>query len=716
MENMRKLMLLVVLIGALFLSGCDIFYEGVDNIWYDEGNETLNISYSISRPSKDEETGEYPIETIHLLVRYENSTEWVEVIELDDYSATDLQIPYRFEQFGNVELKIERRDETGNLVESSEIFNVWINEPQYIYHFDTYFDSWSGEVRFNFGLNEMSVYTITIQKSNDGGLNWVDVISNKAVKDELGNALYELKYYEYEEGNYAYRIQAFREDGSLLDDMNGWGEINVSYDEKQFEGDPAIWYVSSSIDPWSKTIYIWWDASGDFEKFVIEKSTDLENWEAIGEVPRIGSNFEYLEEVDGEYFYRVNAVTGEEFITNYVSEESLRVKDGIIIGYMNGWVEWDTQSIYLDWEFYDETVAQVTVERKVDDGEFELIGEFGGLKKSHTDEALMPGTYVYRISVLNEFGEILDQVESKEYTIEQVNHVYHLNAWHNAQTGKIEFNFGFNQNYVTRYVIEKSSDGGLTWEVYVDNQVEYTEYNWYVDQIKVYELTEGIYAYRLTGYDSAGMNLGTVYGYNEVVVQYNYLNYDEPTDVYYIDGNYNIYDNTLNLWWNSQGMYETHLIEYSSDGINWTEALALPRISTYANLENLPDGTYYFRISAVDNTGTVLDTQDCTYTIRIKHDALIGSFNVWYDYSSEQVQLNWDVLRDNVATIRIERRLETESTYTLVGDFGPLKTTIFDAPTVTENYVYKLTLLDTTGTVLDEIESNTIYFEINTTE
>lgn len=712
---MKKMVVAFLMIGSmLFLTGCDIFNEGVEDMWYDEMNETLNISYSISKPDKNEETGEYPVESIHLMARYESSDEWVEIAELDDYSAKDLQIPFRFAEYGNVSLKVERRDEAGNYIESSNEFDIWINEPQYLYHFDTYFDEWSGEVRFNYGLNEMVVYTISVQKSQDGGLNWEDIFTNEPVMDENGNIKYELKYFEYVEGNYNYRMIAFREDGSELGTLNTWGEIHVSFENKHFEGDPEIWYVSGSVDPYSKNVSIWWDAAGEFESFLIEKSTDLENWEIIGEQPRIASNFNYNEEVEGEYFYRVSALKDGASVSYMKTEEALRVKEGVIIGFIDGWVEWDTQKINVSWDFYSEQVIGVKVERSLNDGPFELVGEFGGLKKMHTDENLEPGSYTYLISVLDEFGTVLDQVESKEFVVEQVFHVYHLNAWHNNSTGEIEFQFGINPDFVSNYVIEKSSDGGLSWDVFYEGVIEYNDYSWYEDYVKVYELNEGVYAYRLTGYNDEGKSYGTVYNYEEVVVNYENLNFEEPTQFHHLDGYYNIYDNAINLWWNSQGTYHKNVIEYSTDGINWELLLEVPRITQYAYLKDLADGNYFFRISAIDDTGIVKANFVTENSIRVKADAKIGEFNTWFDWQSQSVQVKWDIIKDQVQIIKIERRLADDTTYTLIGEYGALKTTVFDDPQVSGTYVYKITLLDNAGNILDEMESNQITLELTT--
>lgn len=710
---MKKLFVSLLLIGTtLLLSGCDIFYEGVDNIWYDEMNETLNISYSISRPDRDEETGEYPEESIHLLVQYEDSNEWEEIVELEDYKATDLQIEYKFRSYGNVNLKIERRNVAGELVESSKVFNVWINEPQYIHHFDYWFDEWSGEVRFNFGLNEMKINNVSILKSSDGGLNWVEVITHEPVMNEQDHYIGEFMYYEFEEGTYVYKLVAFDEANEFVADINSWGEIKVSYENKVFEGDPEVQYVGSGIDPYSMNVSIWWNAAGEFEQFMIYKSTDLENWVLVGDAPRIASNFFFTETEEGEFFYKVVAVNGDEELSEMISETSLRVKEGIIIGYFDGWVEWDTQNININWEFYHEDVKAVTVERMISDGPFELIGEFGGLKKMHTDEQLEPGSYTYRISVLDENGNILDQVVSKEFIVEQVNYMYHLNAWHNESTGEIEFNFGLNYSYVTNYVIEKSSDGGLTWEEFHTGEVIMNDDHWYQENVRVYEINEGVYAYRITGYDDEERNLGTVYNWQEVVVKYEHLNLEEPTEVHYVDGNYNIYDNNLNLWWNSQGLFETHLVEYSVDGETWVELASLPRITTYVQIEVLADGEYFFRISAVDADGLVKDSYATEHAIRVKQDAYINYFGGHYEWYNGEVNLYWDIIKEDVSLITVQRRTVDATEYTLIGEYGSLKTTLFDTPEATGDYVYLLTLLDEAGNILDQVESKVIYFEV----
>lgn len=702
---MKRLLIgLTLLFSTLVLSGCDeLFRQTETNIWYDEGMQELHVTFDLKEPSADEETGEVVEESIHLLVLNNDTNEWEEVYEFTSYSVEDEIIPFNYNMYGDIYFKVVTQNQLGEFTFESPELHIWVNEPQFIYHFDTWFDSWSGQVQFNFGVNEFITSRLVVEKSSDGGLTWLEILSTDLQMDDDGVVKNQLEYYEFEEGNYVYRLNAYNEVGELVDQMNTW-EINVYFESKNYEGDPEIWYVGANFETYSKSVHIWWDAQGDFEGFMVEKSLDLENWELVASLPRMAHSYSYQEEVDGDYFYRVSAM-GDSVLFSMVSEESVRVKEDAVLGGFNGYVEWESNNINLNWQFHSERVESVVLERKLEDGEFEVVGEFGPLKMMHVDEGLAPGNYLYRVSVLDDQGNLLDQLESKLYQVLAPEHVYHINAWHNSSTGEVEINFGFNHHFVTNYVIEKSVDGGLTWEVFTSRDVEYTDYDWYLDHIREYEFVEGVYTYRILGFDDEGNEMGSAISYSEVLVQYSHLNFDEPISVYYIDGHFNIYDQSVSLWWDGQGNHTTHLIEYSLDRENWLVYKEVPRVTNTISISDLPNGEYYFRVSAVNEEG-VQSYIETDYTIHVRENAYIGNFYGYFDWNN-QVTLYWDIIKEDVAIIRIERKLLTDDSYSDTFEFGPFKTTYLDNLDAGE-YVYRLTLLDENNEVLDQMESNTI--------
>lgn len=709
---MKKILVTVLMLFGVFaLTGCDEFgfNEENTNLWYDEPAQTLHVSFNLSKPAEDSETGEVPVEFIYLVMYDKETDEWLQVHQFDSYKADDEQISFDYSVYGDITFKIVKIDALGdNLFETPEL-NIYINEPQFIYHFDTWFDNYSGLVQFNFGVNEFDVTYVVFEKSVDGGNTWEQVIESEVTQNADGFVKSQVEYYEFEEGTYVYRLSVYNLEKELLDTMDSWGEINVMFEEKNFTGVPEIWHVSGNFDPYSSNVSLWWDGSGDFDGFKVEKSLDMMTWELIAELPRIAQSFNYTEEVDGDYFYKVSAINENGVATFYVGEEPVRVKQDALLGGFNAWMQWDSNEVNIDWYFIKDNVHQVVLERKLIDGEYEVIGEFGSLKTMHTDSLLQPGIYVYRVSLVDEENNLLDSLESKEIKILKPEHMYNLNAWHNQSTGEIEFNFSYNQDFVSYYTIEKTSDGGLTWFEVITNDVVINDYH-YDEYLRVYELEEGTYAYRITGYDALGNDVGTAQSWNEVYVNYDNLNLDSPIDIYYLEGQQNIYDNSVNLWWGSQGNYATHIVEYSLDLENWVTYIEVPRVTQSLQISDLPDGEYYFRVS-LTNDGQEVDSYTTVQTVRVKQDALIGSFNGYQEWNSN-VYLYWDFIKDDVALITIERRLVDETEFTLVGEFGPLKTQFIDEVEAGE-YVYLISLYDENGLLLDEIESNNInvYFD-----
>jgi|LGOV01.1.fsa_nt_gb hypothetical protein len=703
----KTLTILVLLVTSFVLSSCDILdSESNNNIWYDEGSQTLHISYKLSQPKEDDETGLVPVEALFLQVK-SDGIEWQDITELDQYREDDLQVNYSPTTYGEFMVRIVKRNENNEQIYESAIFNVYINEPQFVYNFDVNFDSWNGVVFFNMGLNENLVKTFTISKSIDGGNEWAEVISEAYEFNEQDPIKNSFQYYEYDEGNYVYKLSVFDADNTLLEETNSWSEIHVYYENNDFEGSPVIDYVGTNIDIYSRNVNIWWNSRGDFDNVRIEKSEDLETWTLLDELPRFVQSFNYIEDVDGQYYYRITALKDEESLSNFLSENPLRVTNDAYIGFLEAWVEYDTQSIYVNWDFQSDSVSDITIERRSGDEDYILIETFGELKRSFTSENLEPGFYQYKVTLLDADNMILDSLETKVIEIETPKHVYHLNAWFNQAQGEIQFNFGFNQNQVVSYKIEKSSDGGLTWEEFLSNQVELQD-TWYKDSIIAYELVEGVYAYRITGFNESDSNVGMAYSYNEVVVDYSNLNFDEPTEVYHIEGNYNIYDQSVNLWWGSQGTYENHLLEVSTDETTWTELLILPRMVTFVKVESLIEGTYYFRLSAIDEDNNVISSKVTENSVYVRENALIGSIYTWFDSQGNNLNINWDTLKDNVFSINVYRTTDSTSTTILVGEFGNLKTTILDTLTESDTYFYTVVLFDEDGEVLDQLSSTPI--------
>lgn len=709
---MKKLIITTLLFfGVFVLSGCDFLgKENYTEIWYDDQMEIIYLSYSLDEPSSDDETT--VTEFIYLEAKHRDAEDWYTVIELNQYEADNLEIQYRFEDYGDIDIKIVVKNEAGEELRSTDTFNIYINQPQYIYHLDAYFDEWSGEVNFQFGINQQVVTQARIDKSVDGGLNWDEVLLFDVVLNDDNYFDDNLSYYETVEGNYVFRMVVFDNTGLELSSLNSWGETRVQFGNKVFDGEPNIFYVNSSIDVYSQIVYLWWDASGDFEYSTVEKSTNMIDWEFIAEVPRIGQAYNYQELDDGNYYYRVSAIDSEEVnVSSSITDISLRVKSGAVIGLIDGWFDWENTEINLNWDVNAEGISVIKIERKeFNETEYTLLGEFGSLKTTHNDFIENPGVYTYKIIVYDNDGIELDYMISREFFVEAQNYVHSLNVYYDYDQGYVSFYYGIDQYQVYSIVIEKSSDDGVTWEVVIEKDLDVNNPG-YIDDPRYLEFNEGNYTFRLTGYDESDNEVGTVYSWENIMINYDHLNLEEPTEIHYLDGNINVYDQSINLWWSSQGVYEKHLIEKSIDGEVWEVLDYIPRVSTYYYYKEVIDGDYYYRVSAVNSSNEIVSSRVLEYTIRVKINALIGMVEGWYDWNNSEITLNWELLGENVHTVRLERIESFDEEFTLVQEFSNLTKMYVDEVLISGTYIYRLSVLDEFDVVLDYVDSKEFYIE-----
>ncbi len=708
----KVLMVLTLFFGVFFLGACDFGGEeiGIRDAWYDQENEMLQISYNIPE-TKVAEGEELPIEVLTLEGKHVDADEWFTIDELDQFDADQLQIQYRFEDYGDIEIRVVLRDDAGNIITETDSYIIYINQPQYIYHFNAHFDSWSGAVRFDWGVNENVVHKLVFEKSVDGGLTWEEVMMLELEVSEEGFMKNEISYYEYEEGNYVYRTTAYGEANEELHTLTSWGEINVWFDEHQYEGEGQINYVNAWVDTYSLQVNLWWDSYGDFDTVYIEKSTDLVSFEFLDELPRFAQSYNYQEEVDGYYYYRVTAIKDGVSISEYTMFDPIRVKEDAVIGTVDGWLDHDTGVVNLNWSVRQEEVKGILVERRLADStEYVLLGEFGNLKSTHEDKDLAPGVYVYKISATDELGTVIDFIETKEFEIFPPVLVYNLNASFDYYSGVVHFWFSVDTEDVHEIMIEKSEDGGMTWtEVVFEELVE--EDGWVKQEANYSEFGEGEFKYRITGYDTMGNNVGTVEAWDQVTISFEHLNLQEPSEIFYLEANSDIYNASVNLWWDAQGMFERYVLYKSTDQMAWIKVVELPRFSTSFYYEEELDGNYYYKIEAKDSDGVTIHEIETQYTVRVKNDAVLGQINIWHDWWSGEIEVSWEMFNEENMKVVLERKNIEDDAYEVIGEFDGFTKQFRDEIFETGTYQYRVTVFDEFDNQLDQLESYEAYFE-----
>ncbi len=791
---MKKLLVaLFTLSLALVLTGCDLLPGGeggdnnFNNLWYDQEDGSIVLSYDIPEPEADAETGEVLEVELHLEVKHEQEDEWTVITVLDSFKEDELRVPFNHDKFGNMQIRITLFEDG---VETSNFgpWDIWIEEPMYLYHFNVWFDQWNGAVNVDYGLDYRNIDELELLKSNDGGLTW-DSVMNIEIQEDKNY----FTYYEFEEGNYVFKLKGYK-DTELVEELTTYHEINVYFEKDRFTGTPEIWYAEASFDLWSKSVNIWWDSQGDYESIVVSKSTDQVNWEVVEEIPYYVKSLTYTEELEGIYFYKVELVGAAN--NPFIITNELRVRENAILNDINGWYDYNQDAININWDFFDEMVEVVTIERRVNDGEYELLGEFGDLKKMFTDYDLEVGTVMYRVSLFDSEGNLMDSLESPEffveakqylfniwtwhnwdsehieigvefygdsdnqlvlersvnggdYTVVEMNedfyfkdpiteegnytyrvrvidlegnvleemfaevydvmfpsYIYHFDAWHDSQNGEIQFNFGLHTN-VDHVAIHKSTDGGLTWTELLLEDIEINEDGYYEDHISYIETEEGEYVYKLVAFNMDGVLIDEYFTYYEIVVNYDHLNLDGEIEIYHIDASFNIYDNQVYIWYGTSGTYGYHIIERSTDGVNFELVATTSRYITSYSFSEDVEGEYYYRVTAINEAGEIADAQTTNYKVRVKFDALINYLYANYNWNYD-VEVYFEFEGKDVAYLEVLRTDLDTNIIVSLGEFGSLKHVVKDEALDPGTYFYTVILYDTDGNILDQMDTNEV--------
>lgn len=691
---MKKLLLaLFTFMFALILTGCDLFEDkGMTDLWYDQENGVIVLSYDITAPSQDADTGETPMWELHLEAKHEEDTDWQLITVLDSFKADQLEVPFNNEKFGNYDIRISVVNE-GSSINDFGPWNIWIEEPQFLYHFNVWFDGWNGAVNVDYGLDYRNIDKLELQKSNDGGLTW-DFVMDIEVSEDFN----QVTYYEFEEGNYVFKLRAFNND-ELVEELTSYHEINVYFEKDKFTGDPEIWYAEASFDIWSKQVHIWWDCQGEFETTKVFKSTDMENWEEIEEIPYYVKSLSYTEETDGVYYYKVELQTNNgnpSIVTN-----ETRVRENAILNDINGWYDYNAESININWDFFEEAVEVVLIERKVDEGDFELIGEFGNLKKMFTDEDLVVGMLVYRVTVFDSDGNMLDSLESPEFFVEQKQYLYNIWTWHNWDSEHIEIGVEYWDNNDFMLVLEKSVNGGEF------EPVEQYDNYYFKDPIT----EEGDYVYRARVVDAAGNVLEEM--------QTEVYDVQFPSYIYHFDVWHDSQSGKIEFNMGLHQKVDSVTIYKSTDGgLTWLplldQAVQMNEDGWFSDrISYIEDeeGEYVYKVEAYNADGFLIDELTSNYEIVVNYDHLNldGEIDIYHVDASFNIYDNmvyiWFGTSGDYDHHMIERSVDGEN-FEFVATVSRFITSYSFTEDVEGEYFYRISAVSADGVTVDSMTTN----------
>ena len=699
---MRKMYLVFTIIfSALFLTACDSFGNppgvlGISDAYYDNSTGEIVLSYEME--ILDVQDGELVTtsDLVFLEARLNGTDEWFEIDNLANLAGKNISVDYAFQQYGNYELRIIIKDDLGNIVEESDVFNINVEFKDIVYHFDTWFDEQLGLVLFNYDIEIDYSQTHIFIIENYVNDEWQEVARFEVSEFVNRN---EFRYFEEVEGNHKYRLTVFDLEETLLGQRVSDNSAFVSFSSFDFSNpDVRINHFDFGDDLYQKRIEFFWETQGDFDTVLIEKSNDGgDTWTVLDEVSKFNRWFEYYEQESGSFEFRISLMSGEAVIDQTFGNRTVSFRDNMLIYSVDAWFDEYGQVAYINWNMLVDGDYTFRLERLEENSTtYELVGEFGRYDNYFEESYVDKGRYTYKVSVF-ENGILVDSLNSQFVDISEPSYIDGYGAYFNEWDASVRIDLYLYEGYIDYFTVERSYDDGLTWEVVIEKEEAKEDNYHYID---IPEYYEGEVMYR-------------VYAFND----------DEEEKGFAETGKINIEFNNLvlygdprvnNFWvgaeWNSKvqmqfegvGDFKYFLIEKSDDhGATFTELAKIPRTAQrYNYFEEIP-GDYQYRITALSNAGLRLHSIYNEWEIvQVRIRRVVNNFDLNYQWYNPMVDVSWSMFDNDYEKVLLYRSYENDP-FELIGEFDNATYSMDDEIPFGGRYRYKLEVIDAEGVMVD---------------
>lgn len=406
----------------------------------------------------------------------------------------------------------------------------------------------------------------------------------------------------------------------------------------------------------------WEDNLNNESGYIIDRKVDSEDFKEIASLPANSTSYTDSSVSIGKvYTYRVRWIDASKMTHIYTAEVSTTttaVEAPISLKV----TPMSSTRIDLTWTYPNSQSYETAIERRVKDGEWELIATVSKDVNSYSDEGLKPNTiYYYRVKAVSG-----TQVSSRTYPNNNVGIGAHVlmdgpkNLYGYAVTNaRISLHWDDCENE-TMYYVERRADGEDTFT------------------------TVGYVAANTTYWSDWGVNANTRYTYRvKAVATANSYAYSDEVAVTstYLESPVNlkasgISSTEIALSWDDNSGRETgfEIWRREEGSSSWSKIDSVGRnVKSYTDSEVFAGKKYYYRVRASvfqKDIFSAFTNEAAAYAQGLKAP---GNLNYTVD-SNSQIRLTWTDNSSNETGFIIERKTGMDGAWSVIATLGVGKT------------------------------------------
>ncbi|MCP4689994.1 MAG: DNRLRE domain-containing protein [Desulfobacterales bacterium] len=355
-----------------------------------------------------------------------------------------------------------------------------------------------------------------------------------------------------------------------------------------------------------EVVLTWTDNSSDVNEdaFIIQRRVDGGAWDDLYDsVQADGVAYTDAGLAAGAYSYRVVSRLDDDGSGAPCHSGPSNTADGVIVNAdppaapsaLTASGDDMARAIALAWSDHSNNEAQFIVQRRKDaDPWDDAYQTLPANTVSFTDENLAPGSYLYRVTAVNEYGASSPSNEAGCVILHIPAAPAGLEARGDSATGTASLTWTDNSDGESGFTIQRQVDGGAWDESYDAVDADVTSY---VDDNKgAPPLPNGTYNYRVTAFNANGVS----YPSNEDSAV---ISSSAPEAPLNLDSVLNGFDVSL-TWIDNSDNEEGFILERKVDDGSFTVLAELPAdAEAFADPGLAPLHEYAYRVKAVNNFG-----------------------------------------------------------------------------------------------------------------